>query len=561
MKQVIIIGGGVAGMSAAHELIRRGFAVEVYEARSIPGGKARSVTVPNSGTDGRKDLPGEHGFRFFPRFYRNLPATMHEIPLRGGGTAFDNLVQASQELLARAHRPNLLTLARFPRSLADLKTLIGEMFAPIGLSHEEKEFAAARIWQLATSCDARLANEYESLAWWDYVEAERFSANYRALFAIGFTRTLVAARAQSASTRVGGSILLQLLYGMITPGSSTDRLLNGPTNDAWIDPWLADLRERGVNYHLQSPVTAINVDTGGRVESITVTQDGQARDVSGDIFLAAVPVEVMDRLLTPEILRLDPTLHSIRLLARDVAWMNGMQLYLNAVVDIDHGHSLYVDSPWALTSVSQLPFWDGFDIADYGNGQVRSILSIDISDWDAKGILLHDGKHKSAKECSREQIKDEVWAQLKASLNKPGRSPLLNDDNLIDWYLDADIAPVDFYADKSRWTDAEPLLVNNINTWDLRPAAHTRIDNLFLAADYVKTNVSLATMEGANEAARRAVNCILASCGQVADCRVYPLRRPWILAPFRWADARRYARGEPWRDSGGLLGALRGLLA
>ena len=42
-KKVIVLGGGVAGMSAAHELIERGFAVEVYEMRPLPGGKARSL--------------------------------------------------------------------------------------------------------------------------------------------------------------------------------------------------------------------------------------------------------------------------------------------------------------------------------------------------------------------------------------------------------------------------------------------------------------------------------------------------------------------------------------
>jgi uncharacterized protein with NAD-binding domain and iron-sulfur cluster len=35
------------------------------------------------------------------------------------------------------------------------------------------------------------------------------------------------------------------------------------------------------------------------------------------------------------------------------------------------------------------------------------------------------------------------------------------------------------------------------------------IPNLFLASDYVRTHTDLATMEGANEAARRAVNGLL----------------------------------------------------
>ena len=78
--KVIILGGGIAGLSAAHELIERNFDVEVYEPLAIPGGKARSFPVPGSGKDGRKDLPGEHGFRFFPRFYRHVIDTMSRIP-------------------------------------------------------------------------------------------------------------------------------------------------------------------------------------------------------------------------------------------------------------------------------------------------------------------------------------------------------------------------------------------------------------------------------------------------------------------------------------------------
>jgi NADPH-dependent 2,4-dienoyl-CoA reductase/sulfur reductase-like enzyme len=65
---VLVLGGGVGGMSAAHELAERGFSVTVIEDRDVPGGKARSIFVPDSGRGGRQDLPAEHGFRFFPGF-------------------------------------------------------------------------------------------------------------------------------------------------------------------------------------------------------------------------------------------------------------------------------------------------------------------------------------------------------------------------------------------------------------------------------------------------------------------------------------------------------------
>ena len=82
MPKVVIIGGGVAGMSAAHELLDRGFEVEVYEFRNVPGGKARSIPSPHTGVDGRQDLPGEHGFRFFPGFYKHVIDTMQRIPVK-----------------------------------------------------------------------------------------------------------------------------------------------------------------------------------------------------------------------------------------------------------------------------------------------------------------------------------------------------------------------------------------------------------------------------------------------------------------------------------------------
>src|SRR5581483_8213969 len=105
MTRVIIIGGGVGGLSAAHELAERGFEVHVYEARGSWGGKARSQYVPGTGTEGRRDLPGEHGFRFYPRFYRHVIDTMSRIPYPAGGMVVDNLKQTPEAAVASINRP------------------------------------------------------------------------------------------------------------------------------------------------------------------------------------------------------------------------------------------------------------------------------------------------------------------------------------------------------------------------------------------------------------------------------------------------------------------------
>ena len=112
--------------------------------------------------------------------------------------------------------------------------------------------------------------------------------------------------------------------------------------------------------------------------------------------------------------------------------------------------------------------------------------------------------------------------------------------NVSTWFLDPDIQ----LPNPGNATNAEPLLVNTAGSWAKRHKAVTRIPNFFLASDFVQTNTDLATMEGANEAARRAVNEILKASGSHAKlCHVWKLWEPAAPAPFRIADEVRWRLG------------------
>jgi uncharacterized protein with NAD-binding domain and iron-sulfur cluster len=549
-KKVVILGGGIGGLSAAHELIERGFAVEIYESRQIPGGKARSEPIPpphpataDSGTR-RKPLPGEHGFRFFPGFYKHVTDTMQRIPYRDGRTVIDNLVDTTRVEFARFDRLPITLPSRFPSSLSEAKMALddlGTLLGPeLGIPPEELGFFITRTWQIITSCKERRMDEYEKMSWWDFIRAEERSRDYQDFFGHSFTRSTVAAKARLASTKTIGDIHLQLLFDIVEPGTSSDRVLNGPTNDVWIDPWLQYLTQRGMQYHLGARVTSINCREG-QIRSATVEKDGRAFDVQGDYFISALPIEDITILLTPEILAADPGLGGLQLLARDgLSWMVGLQLYLTEDVPITHGHSIYVDSPWALTSISQAQFWPDFNLCDYADGHVQGIISVDISEWDEQGL-----NGKTARECSWEEIVEEVWEQLKRSLNVGGKT-VLKDEYLHHWYTEPDV----YRTASGRLENEEPLLVNLKNTWALRPDAVTRIPNFFLASDYVRTYTDLATMEGANEAARRAVNGIIEASGIAASmCQLWELHEPELFAPWREIDRVRYRKGLPWDDT------------
>jgi 15-cis-phytoene desaturase len=537
LPTVAVLGGGVGGMTAAHELAERGFSVTLYERRDVFGGKARSIAVPGSGVAGRKDLPGEHGFRFFPGFYKHVTDSMARIPFGDRGqSCYDNLVATSRILLARAGRPERLWVARVPETSSDFRTALLALFDHLDLPSIDIEFFVSRMLGLATSCEERYLAEFEATPFWNFIEAATRSTSYQRYLGQGLTRSLVAMRAEESSTRTVGRILLQLFFDIVIPGRVFDRLLNGPTSEVWIDPWRRYLSERlGVTLVSDAAVQRLNVKND-RLNSVSVEMSGQLVDVAADFYVSAVPVEVMQALVTDDVRTAAPSLAGLSRLKTE--WMNGIQFFLKTDQPLADGHQIYLDSNWALTSISQHQFWRGYDLSGYGDGRVAGILSVDISNWTTPGNF----NGKTAIECAtRDAIKDEVWMQLKASLNTGG--PVhIDDDNLVDWFLDPDIQ----LPNPTGTTNLEPLLINNAGSYADRPEAHTEIRNLFLASDYVRTHTDLATMEAANEAARRATNAILAVTGvDAVPCKLWEFDIPEPLRALQGLDRIRFQMGLP----------------
>ena len=433
--RVIVLGGGVAGMSAAHELIERGFEVVVLERRDIAGGKARSIPVidDGDGTSGHQladtgvasiehRLPGEHGFRFFPGFYKHVIDTMRRIPSFDGRKVADHLVPTTRVGFTQYGKPTFLVPAIFPQTPGDAGTVLRDIllvFGPItDLTPDDLAFFGARIWQILTSCQERRLGEYERTSWWEFVGAEQRSASYQKFLAAGITRSLVAAKARKASTRTIGDMFVQLMLTILNPtAGSTDRVLDGPTNLVWIDPWLQLSRiERRAVSRNDAEVEEILCDKV-RITGVAVRHGDRRTVVHGDHYVAALPLERIAPLVNDRMLDADPTLANLRALAPNVEWMNGVQFYLHRDVPTAHGHVIHIDTEWALTSISQLQFWRNVPPELFGDSDVHGILSVDVSDWTAPGS---DGR--PAMQCSREEVVRETWKQLKRSINADRRA-------------------------------------------------------------------------------------------------------------------------------------------
>ena len=535
-ERVAVLGAGVAGMTAAHELAQRGFEVHVYERREIPGGKARSFNGPN-------DLPAEHGFRFFPGFYKHLHDTMERIPYPDERRVVrDNLKPAKDVQVLQDHSWPIDFPTRLWRWdtvwLRSIRLTAPDIFtASIGLSRGDLIFLCGLLRQLLKASTERRFAMFELESWWDFADAAARSEQYQKMLR-ALTRSLVAARAEELSVRTGGYILLQLQLAGLRWRGHDPEVLNGPTSVVWIEPWRRHLESLGVQFHFEQTVEEIHYLNGKIREVIVADKKGIGSPVCARWYVSALPAEIMRGLVTPAIERAEPGLANLDKLR--LRWMNGVMFYLKKDVPLVCGHSIYVDSPWALTSISQKQFWGGVELGSVDGMKVSGILSVDVSDWESDGVVFH----KPAKRCTRPEIEHEVLTQIRHHLARTDWAHALDDENIVSSFVDEDIFMPNL--DKAA-VNLEPLLINTAGSWVYRPEAVTQIENLFLASDYVRTYTDLATMEGANEAARRAVNGILErSQSSQPGCEVWPLDDIGALFAFwRRRDRSRLMRANP----------------
>lgn len=223
--------------------------------------------------------------------------------------------------------------------------------------------------------------------------AGQHSRNYQDLIRM-ISGNILAANPRNANAHVVGYLAGDLLCRTIVPGQKgLLYMLDGPTSEVWIDPWVSHLKTLGVNLHLNSKVTEIQMDASGKkIASATIedTTTGKSQTVSGDVFFASVPAEKMTELLSPELVSAAPSMKDVPEL--QTAWMVGLQvsgrrvtdrrrlyvvniylslqLYLRRNVDIVHGTIGFLHSPWALAGLSQDQFRPWLDLSQYGNGEV-----------------------------------------------------------------------------------------------------------------------------------------------------------------------------------------------
>jgi len=264
-------------------------------------------------------------------------------------------------------------------------------------------------------------------------------------------------------------------------------ILPGDLQTVFIDPQVRELEALGVEIRYNCEVSDVMMREG--VVSAIALRDGT--ELSADVYALCTPFEVTRIWLHDDLYGADPELGNMHLL--EAQPMAALHLRLRREIpDLPKEHVFFHGSHYALSFIDIAPHWKGLD--GKHDGSQLSFISSNYSPLNT---------------VSAEGAKDLLLKEISEYL------PLTPAD-IESWELNPN-------------TD-DPLFINTIGAWSNRPHSKTKIQNLYLAGDYVKNAIDLACMEGAVSAAVEAAAHILSDHGETGSLPVVQVPPEWPRA-------------------------------
>jgi uncharacterized protein with NAD-binding domain and iron-sulfur cluster len=489
--KVIIIGAGISGLTVAHELVEKGFEVEVYEKDPLAGGMARSTRTS-------KGVPSEHSWRGYAPFYFNAFEIMSRIPIKQklpdyerterdvitfkgqkydltdfvpkhpGGTIIKRMLSTDDPLEKvwkdndvawHMKNPYVLSilekykigsdvppdvLDNLAKSEIDFKLLTNKREGDTNINFIDYPYLAYLFIKYSI-VNKRRTNDTKLIdVLWPLRETSKaYLLDYVSGPGYGFDKNTISANHYFC-------FAFQQFY----TGNRSWQVMNQPTSEAWIDPWVEHLTSKGVHFHFNSELTSLT--PGGAIIN------GEL--VKGDEYVSAIP---------PEIKKPNDQI--------------SFRLGFNKKISFESHNIAFVllDSEYNITFYPQDEHWS----KDVNLGPVVSLWS---------GTIING---KNAVKLRPKELIEEIKKQVLQSKYIQEHivgADIVYSEIFEDWYWDSKLG---------RLVSKHPKWVNQVN--EVRPLNTTEYPNVWNAGAHTKTTIDVWSMESAVESGKLASNLIL----------------------------------------------------
>lgn len=564
-KHVCVIGAGIAGLTVAHELVRRGHTVSVYESEPDAGGFFRSAIRPEH--DG---MPSEYSWHGFGPWYRNTFDLLQQITIPVD-------YYSSVGLGPQSHPPEEQPWTTVYQAM---------LSRPInfGLAYDDgtAEFESARrmfklgpidlvrwAWLMLKTWTADLRSDvhYSQLGATEAFRTRMSDLSWKAW------RACFGPWVGSDWTRVSlhhvGQFFRRNFFsgephehdGWTHGGGDGWLVLCGPSSDAWFAPWVLSLQTKGVKFYFGHRLKTLTMEEERSVISNAVFErDGELEQAVGEreadvdhYVLAISPFAARDVFSHSDLHAMLPgapcpdrslfaELHtkfcelvqdgphtqvSFRIAFADtIRW----KLERQAIV--------LADSEWNITIFAQEQAW-GHGALGKGVGTL----------WTGTAcVSLAPGRlfHLPLESCSREQFEREIiaqivgcdgfWSQIEIEDDMASR---LRSGLKHGWSVIRFEVWHEWLFNELAIQPKQPKWVTTTNTQRHVPTQRTEIMNLLLAGAHTKTDADVWSIEGAVESGRRAARLIDPSV------EVLPQHKPLLLRVISELDNVCFKLGLP----------------
>ncbi|MFH0785533.1 MAG: FAD-dependent oxidoreductase [Pseudomonadota bacterium] len=495
MKSIVIFGAGIAGLSAAHELVQLGYSVSVYEALDQPGGFFRSSRL------NQNNMPTEYSWHGMGPWYHNAFDLMQHIPFNEKGSIYDLALS----------RP--LDFGIFPDTdkaqfYVGLKS-IPKMFRMNTWEFIKWSYLMLKTWTSNNRSKIKYDKINAAQAWKPLLKDKAYKT-WRSCFG-----PWIGSDWSKVSLQTTGEFFKKQLTSNPPHHHKADQdgpawtqdagigwlLLKGPSSEYWFNPWVKYLKEKGVKFFWEKALTKLEFD-GTHIISAFCGEE----KIQGDIYILAInPFITADILSETPALEKQEELKLFKPLIQSGPHIQvSFRLAFSEKIKFPRVRTAVVvsDSEFNLTLFAEEQVWD--KEVDLGQN-IRSLWTGTSCISSVPGRIYH----KPVNTCTKEEFIEEVKAQIfscgalndliKEANHSRGLKefPLIKIEVWREWeFSSAGIKPL------------QPKWVNTTNTQAYLPAQKTPVSNLFLAGAHTQTQAQVWSIEGAVESGRRAAKAI-----------------------------------------------------